>query len=67
ESLKQLNFKVYAAGDSYNDTAMLREAHAGFLFRAPDNVITEFPQFSVCTEFDELRALIDAAAGCSEA
>tara|TARA_B100001964_G_scaffold205095_1_gene235306 strand:+ start:233 stop:847 length:615 start_codon:yes stop_codon:yes gene_type:complete len=67
ESLKQLNFKVYAAGDSYNDTTMLKEAHAGFLFRAPENVVTEFPQFSVCSEFDELRTLIDTAAGETKA
>ena len=62
EALKQLNFKVYAAGDSYNDTAMLQEADAGFLFRAPDNIVAEFPQFPVCTGYDELRSLIDTAA-----
>jgi phosphoserine / homoserine phosphotransferase len=65
-SLKRLNFKVYAAGDSYNDTTMLQEADAGFLFRAPENVIAEFPRFPVCSEFDDLRRLIDHAAGNSE-
>ncbi len=60
--LKQLNFKVYAAGDSYNDTAMLQEADVGFLFRAPDKVVAEFPQFPVCTEYKELRSLLDTAA-----
>ena len=60
--LKQLNFKVYAAGDSYNDTAMLQEADVGFLFRAPDQVVAEFPQFPVCTEYKELRSLFDTAA-----
>ncbi|MCH8257062.1 MAG: bifunctional phosphoserine phosphatase/homoserine phosphotransferase ThrH [Proteobacteria bacterium] len=60
--LKQLNFKVYAAGDSYNDTAMLQEADVGFLFRAPDQVVAEFPQFPVCTEYRELRSLLDTAA-----
>ena len=44
-ALKGLNFRVVAAGDSYNDTAMLAEADAGFLFHAPDNVRREFPQF----------------------
>ncbi len=62
QSLKQLNFRVYAAGDSYNDTTMLREADAGFLFRAPDYIVAEFPQFPVCTEYDELRSSIDTAA-----
>ncbi|MGE5466935.1 MAG: bifunctional phosphoserine phosphatase/homoserine phosphotransferase ThrH [Ignavibacteria bacterium] len=59
---KEINFKVIAAGDSYNDTAMLAEAHAGILFHAPDNVIREFPQFAVTNSYAELRAAIDAAA-----
>ncbi len=59
---KEINFKGGAAGDSYNDTAMLAEAHAGILFHAPDNVIREFPQFAVTNTYDELRAAIDAAA-----
>jgi phosphoserine / homoserine phosphotransferase len=59
---KELNFKVIAAGDSYNDTAMLGEAHAGILFHAPENVIREFPQFTVTNSFPELRAAIDAAS-----
>ena len=59
---KELNFKVIAAGDSYNDTAMLAEAHAGILFHAPENVIREFPQFQVTDSYAELRAAIDAAS-----
>jgi phosphoserine/homoserine phosphotransferase len=51
-----LNFQVIAAGDSYNDTSMLGEADAGILFRPPDNVIAEFPQFPVTRSYDELRA-----------
>jgi len=54
EALRALNYRVLAAGDSYNDTAMLGAADAGFLFRAPDNVIREFPQFPALTEYDEL-------------
>ncbi len=61
--LKELNFKVIAAGDSYNDTAMLGEAHAGILFHAPDNVIREFPQFKVTNTYDELKATILEASG----
>ena len=59
-----LNFRVIAAGDSYNDTSMLSEADAGILFRAPDNVIEEFPQFPVTRDYDELR---EAFARASEA
>ncbi|MBD3648110.1 MAG: bifunctional phosphoserine phosphatase/homoserine phosphotransferase ThrH [Pseudomonadales bacterium] len=59
KALKQLNFRVMAAGDSYNDTTMLSEADAGFLFRAPQNVIEEFPQYSHTNDYGELRAFFD--------
>ncbi len=51
-----LNFRVIAAGDSYNDTSMLAEADAGILFKAPDNVIEEFPQFPAVDSYAELKA-----------
>lgn len=54
KAFKALNFKVLAAGDSYNDTAMLREADSGVLFRAPENVIAEFPAFPVAWDYGEL-------------
>lgn len=54
EAFKALNYRVAAAGDSYNDTAMLACADAGFLFHAPDNVIAEFPQFPSLSSFSEL-------------
>ena len=53
-AFKSLNYRVVAAGDSYNDTTMLAEADAGFLFRAPDNVRAEFPQFPCLDSFDDL-------------
>jgi phosphoserine/homoserine phosphotransferase len=59
---KELRFDVIAAGDSYNDTAMLIEAHAGILFHPPQNVIDEFPQFPVAMNYAALRAEIDSAA-----
>jgi len=62
-ALQSLNFSVFAAGDSYNDTTMLEEADAGFLFRSPANVIEEFPQYRVTNEYSELRRFIDEAAG----
>ena len=52
--------RVIAAGDSYNDTTMLLEADAGFLFHAPDNVKAEFPQLPAHEEFDDLLAAITA-------
>jgi phosphoserine / homoserine phosphotransferase len=59
--LKELNFEVVAAGDSYNDTAMLGAADRGILFRAPQNVVREFPQFPVTSGYAELRAAVDGA------
>ena len=58
---REMNFTVVAAGDSYNDTAMLGEAHAGILFHPPENVIREFPQFPVTLNYDQLRSEIDKA------
>ncbi len=58
---KELNFKVVAAGDSYNDTAMLGEAHGGILFHPPENVVREFPQFPVVRDYGALRTEIDRA------
>ncbi len=58
---KEINFKVIAAGDSYNDAAMLAEADAGILFSPPQNVIDEFGQFPVTHTYAELRAEIDKA------
>ena len=56
EALRALNFRVVAAGDSYNDTTMLGAADAGILFRPPANVIADFPQFPVTTTYAELQA-----------
>ena len=61
--LRELNFRVVAAGDSYNDTAMLGEAHRGILFHPPENVVREFPQFPVTKSYAELRREIDRAFG----
>jgi phosphoserine / homoserine phosphotransferase len=52
---------VIAAGDSFNDTAMLLEAHDGFLFRAPENVRRQFAQFKAVESYADLNRLIDAA------
>jgi phosphoserine/homoserine phosphotransferase len=61
KALHGLNFKVIAAGDSYNDTAMLDQADAGILFRPPDNVVAEFPQFPVAEDYDAMRREFSAA------
>ena len=54
-AFKSLNFFTMAAGDAYNDTAMLGEADAGFFFRPPDHLPKEFPQFPVTNTYGELQ------------
>ena len=58
QAFKDLRFRVTAAGDSYNDINMLSEADKGILFRSPDNVKAEFPQFFSCESYDDLLAAI---------
>ncbi len=61
-ALHSLGFRVIAAGDSYNDTTMLAEADAGILFRPPENVARQFPQFPVTRTYEELREAFQRAA-----
>lgn len=56
-AFKSLNYRVIAAGDSFNDTTMLVEADVGFLFHAPANIKTQFPQFRA---IDDYGVLLDA-------
>jgi phosphoserine/homoserine phosphotransferase len=62
-ALKTLNYFVISGGDSFNDTAMLCEADVGFLFRAPQNVRAQFPQFQATESYAELLNLIRQARG----
>lgn len=61
KAFHNLNFKVIAAGDSYNDTSMLGEADAGILFCPPQNVIEEFPQFPVTRNYQEMKSAFEKA------
>ena len=54
-ALKNLNYRVIAIGDSYNDITMLKTAEKAILFRPPDNVKVEFPQFPVTTNYEEIK------------
>jgi len=60
-ALKSLNYFVIAAGDSFNDTAMLMEAHAGFLFHAPEHIKKQFAQFKAFEEYAELMTAMKNA------
>jgi len=57
KALQGLNLKVISAGDSYNDTGMLQQADAGILFCPPENVIRQFPQFPVATDYVQFKEL----------
>ena len=54
-ALQGLNFDVIAAGDSYNDIGMLKQANIGILFNPPKSVINEFPQFNVTKNYNEFK------------
>jgi phosphoserine / homoserine phosphotransferase len=58
KAMKYLNYKVIAFGDSYNDISMLKEADAGILYRPPQNVIDDYPQFPVVHNYDDLKKLL---------
>jgi phosphoserine / homoserine phosphotransferase len=57
-ALQSLNYSVIAAGDSFNDTSMLRQADHGILVHAPENVVRQFPQFPSVNGYPDLLALI---------
>lgn len=61
-ALQLLNYRVIAAGDSYNDTTMLSQAEQGILFHAPQNVIDEFPQYPAVHTYDDLKKAFLAAS-----
>jgi phosphoserine/homoserine phosphotransferase len=58
QALQNLNYIVIAMGDSYNDTTMLAQAEYGILFRPPDNVKKDFPQFPVAMDYERLKEII---------
>ena len=60
-AFKLLNYNVVAAGDSFNDTTMLAEAHTGLLFHAPENIRQQFPQFPAVDRYEDLMVRIKAA------
>lgn len=59
-ALKSLNYKVIAAGDSFNDTTMLGEADVGFFFHAPESIQAQFPQFTPFERYEDLLAAMKA-------
>jgi phosphoserine/homoserine phosphotransferase len=58
EALQNLNFKVIAIGDSYNDVSMLRQSEFGILYRPPQNVIDDNPDIRVVNSYSQLKHLV---------
>ena len=58
-ALKTLNMEVFAAGDSFNDLLMIREAHEGCLFRAPEKIRQDHPEIPFTESYDGLLLRID--------
>ena len=61
KALQKLNFKIVAAGDSYNDIGMLKQADMGILFDPPENVVNDYPQFPVSKNYSEFKKMLE---GC---
>jgi phosphoserine/homoserine phosphotransferase len=61
EAFNSIGFDVVASGDSYNDLSMLKTATKGVLFRPPDSIIEEYPEFPAAYDHDELFALLSEA------
>lgn len=58
EALHSTNFQTIAAGDSFNDLAMIRASEHGFLFRTTDKIKADNPDLEAFTEYDDLLAAI---------
>ena len=59
-AMQSLNYTVIGVGDSYNDIAMLQTADHGILYRPPENVRRQYPDFPVASGFDELKGMIQS-------
>lgn len=56
QGFMSMNLEVYAAGDSWNDLAMILEAHKGAFFTPPKSITDAHPEIPVCNTYQELRA-----------
>ena len=59
-AFRAMNYHVVAAGDSFNDTAMLAEANVGIFFRAPVAIQDQFLQFKAVETYGDLLQAIRA-------
>lgn len=62
-ALHSCGFETVAAGDSFNDLAMIKASKAGFLFKSPESIKADNPDLPAFEEYDELLAAIKQAVG----
>ena len=58
EALQGMNYQVIGMGDSYNDISMLKQSEVGILFRPPQNVINDYPELPVTTNYEEVKDIL---------
>lgn len=61
KAFQSMGYETIAAGDSFNDLAMIKASKAGFLFRTTEQIKKDYPELPVYDEFDDLLAAIKAA------
>lgn len=61
KKLKDLNFKIASAGDSYNDIGMLEASDVGILFCPPEKIVSEYPNFQVTQDYGQLKSAFQSA------
>ena len=62
-ALQSIGFETIAAGDSYNDLAMIQAGRSGFLFRTTEQIKRDYPQIPAYETYEELMQGIRGAMG----
>ena len=61
KALQSCGYDTIAAGDSFNDLAMIQASKAGFLFKSTEQIKKDYPQIPAFEEFDDLLRAIEGA------
>ena len=61
KALQSIGYETIAAGDSFNDLAMIQASKAGFLFKSTEQIKKDYPELPAYEEFSDLLAAIKAA------
>ena len=61
KALQSIGYETIAAGDSFNDLAMIQASKAGFLFKSTEQIKKDYPNLPAYEEFEDLLRAIKAA------